>query len=115
MEILDRALDAIADHHSPRLSADLTRGDDLLMEVVNHDLALQPDRMVVALHIPPQLLLGLLSIELRIAFDLGNQLVVAVHRRVGLEHIEDEPFIHRLLHRVAMEGPMLDFALTVWG
>ena len=43
-----------------------------------------------------------------------DQLVIAVNRRVGLEHIEDEALLDRLLHRVAVEGPVLDLALGIW-
>ncbi len=55
----------------------------------------------------------LLGVELRVVLGLLDQLVVAVHRRVALEHIEDEAFLDRLLHRVAVEGPVLDLALGV--
>ena len=36
-----------------------------------------------------------------------DQLVVAVHRRVALEHVEDEALLDGLLHRVAVKGPCL--------
>ena len=49
MEVLDRALDAVGDHHHPRRAADLFLGDDLLVEVVDHDLGLGADRVVGAL------------------------------------------------------------------
>ena len=95
-------------HHGPRLAADLVQRDHLLVEVVHHDLGLEPDGMVVALHIAAQLLLRLLGVELRVALDLLDQPVVAVDRRVVLEHVEDEALLDRLLHRVAVEGPVLD-------
>ncbi len=63
--------------------------------------------MVVALDVATQLLLRALRIELRIAFDLLDQLVVALDRRVVLEHVEDEAFLDRLLHRVAVKGAVL--------
>ena len=113
VEVLDGPLDAARHHHRPRLSADLARRQHLLVEVVHHDLGLEPDRVVVALDIPAQLLLRLLGVELRVVLDLLDQLVVAVHRRVGLEHVEDEALLDRLLHRVAVEGPVLDLALGV--
>ena len=83
------------------------------MEVVHHDLGLEADRVVVALDIAAQLLLRLLRVELRVVLGLLDQLVVAVHRRVGLEHVEDEALLDRLLHRVAVEGPVLDLALGI--
>jgi hypothetical protein len=56
--VLDRPLDAAGDHHGPGLAADLLQADHLLLEMVDHDLGLQPDRVLVALDVPPQLLLG---------------------------------------------------------
>ncbi len=108
VEILDGPLDAAGDHHGPRLAADLAGRQHLLVEVVDHDLGLEPDGVVVALDVAAQLLLGLLGVELRVVLGLLDQLVVAVHRRVALEHIEDEAFLDRLLHRVAVEGPVLN-------
>ena len=113
VEVLDRPLDAARHHHRPRLPADLPGRHHLLVEVVHHDLGLEPDRVVVALHIAAQLLLRPLGVELRVVLGLLDQLVVAVHRRVALEHVEDEALLDRLLHRVAVEGPVLDLALGV--
>ena len=48
VEVLDGPLDAARDHHRPRLPADLPGGEHLLVEVVHHDLGLEPDRVVVA-------------------------------------------------------------------
>jgi hypothetical protein len=84
VEVLDRPLDAAGDHHRPRLPADLAGGQHLLVEVVHHDLGLEPDRVLVALDVAAQLLLRLLGVELRVVLDLLDQLVVAVHRRVVL-------------------------------
>jgi hypothetical protein len=52
----------------------------------------------------------LLDVELGVAFDRLGQPVVALDRRVVLQHVEDEAFLDRLLHRVAVEGPVLDLA-----
>ena len=57
MVVLDGALDAVGHHHRPRLPADLVLRQHLLVEMVNHDLSLQADGVVVALHIAAQLLL----------------------------------------------------------
>ena len=38
------------------------------MEVVHHDLGLEPDGVLVALHVAAQLLPGPLDVELRISF-----------------------------------------------
>jgi hypothetical protein len=78
------------------------------VEVVDHDLGLQADRVRVALDVAAQLRVRLAGIELRVVLAFPDQPVVAVHRRVGLEHVEDEAFLDRLLHGVAVEGPMPD-------
>ena len=48
--VLDRALDAAGDHHRPRRAADLALRQHLVVEVVDHDPGLEPDRGVAALH-----------------------------------------------------------------
>ena len=84
--------------------------EHLLVEVVDHDLGLEPDRVVVALDVAAQLLLRPLRVELRVVLDRLHQPVVALDRRVVLEHVEDEALLDRLLHRVAVEGPVLRLA-----
>ena len=51
----------------------LFSAEHLLVEVVDHDLGLEPDRMVVALDVAAQLLLGALRVELRVALDRLDQ------------------------------------------
>ena len=106
-EILNRPLDAAGHDHGPRLAADLVLADHLFEEVVHHDLGLVADGLAVALHVAAQLLAGLLHVELGIALDGLGQAVVALHRRVVFQHVEDEAFLNRLLHRVAVEGAVL--------
>ena len=113
VEVLDRSLDAAGDDHRPRLAADLAEADDLVVEVVDHDLGLQPDGMVVALDVAAELLLRPLDVELRVAFDCLDEAVVALDRRVVAQHVEDEALLDRLLHRVAVEGAVLDRALRL--
>ena len=104
--VAHRPPDAARHHHRPRLPANpLPR--HLLVEVVHHDLGLQPDGVVVVLHVAPQLLARPLGVELRVALHRLHQPVVAVHRRVVRDHVDDEPFLDRLLHRVGVEGPVL--------
>ena len=103
VEVLDGALDAARHHHRPRLAADLVQAEHLLVEVVDHDLGLEPDRVVVALDVAAQLLLRALGVELGVALDLLDELVVALDRRVVLEHVQDEALLDGLLHRVAVE------------
>ena len=81
------------------------------MEVVNHNLGFQPYGVVMAFHIPPELLLRLLGIEFRIILYCFDQFVIAFDRGVAFEHIEDKAFLNRLLHAVAVKGKMLHFAV----
>src|SRR5580765_2092245 len=76
-EILDGTLDAAANDHGARLAADLIEGQHLLVEMIHHNLGLEPDRMVMALHKAAELFPGALSVELRIAFHRFDQLVIA--------------------------------------
>ena len=66
VEILDGPLDTVGDDHGPGLAADLAMADDLLMEMLDHDLGLLADGVLVGFHVAPQLLLGLLGVETRI-------------------------------------------------
>ena len=111
--VLDRALDPVGDHHRPRLAADLVLGQHLLVEVVHHNLGLEADRVVVALDVAPQLLLRLVHVELRVVLDRLGELVVAHHRRVVRQHVQDEALLDRLLHGVAVKGAMLDRAVRL--
>ena len=107
VEVLERALDARADDHRARLAADLVQGEHLLVEVVDHDLGLDADRVVVALDVVAELLACPLDVELRVGLDGLDEPVVAVDRRVAREHVEDEALLDRLLHRVGVERPVL--------
>ena len=92
----------------PRLPADLLQAGHLLVEVVHHDLGLEADGLVVVLDVAPQLLPGPLGVELRVALHRLDQLVVAVHRRVVRQHVDDEALLDRLLHGVGVEGHVPD-------
>lgn len=70
VEVLDGALDAVTHQHGSRLAADLVAGHHLLVEMIHHDLGLQANGVIMALHITAQLLLSALGVELRVAFDL---------------------------------------------
>ncbi len=103
MEVLDGPLDPVGDDHRPRSAADLAMGQDLVVEVVHHDLGLEADRVVVALDEAPQLLPGLLDVELRVVLHRLGELVVALDRRVVRQHVQDETLLDRLLHAVGVE------------
>ena len=111
MVVLDRPLDAVGDHHRPGRAADLVLRQHLVVEVVDHDLGLEPDRVVAPLDEAAQLLLRLPDVELRVLLYRLGELVVAVHRHVVGEHVEDEPLLDRLLHGVAVEGVVPDCAV----
>ena len=102
--ILDRALDASRHHHRASLATDLVERQHLFLEVVHHDLGLEPDGIIVALHVAAQLLPGALGVELGILLDLLDELVVALDWRVVPQHVQDEALLDRLLHGVAVEG-----------
>ena len=102
--VADGALNAARDHHGPRLPAYLAKPDHLLVEVVHHDFGLQADGVLVVLDISAQLLPGPLGVELRVVSRRLDQPVIAVYRRVMLQHVDDEVFLNRLLHGVDVEG-----------
>ena len=114
-EILDRPLDAAGHHHRPRLTADLVLADHLFQEVIHHDLGLVADGLAMALHIAAQFLARLLHVELRVAFDGLGKPVIAFHRRVVLEHVEDEALLNRLLHGVAVKRAVLHLVARLVG
>ena len=89
----------------------LALGQHLVEEVVDHDLGLEPDRVAAALDEAAQLLLRLLHVELRVLLHGLGEPVVAVHRHVVGEHVEDEALLDRLLHGVAVEGVVPDRAV----
>ena len=93
MKVLDGPLDAAGHDHRAGLAADLVQRQHLLVEMVDHDLGLQPDGVVVALDVAAQLLRRALGVELRVVLDRLDQPVVAVDRRVVLEHVEDEALL----------------------
>ena len=108
VKVLDRPFDAVGDDHGPRLSADPVLDQYVFVEMVHHDLGLEPDGVVASFHEAPQFLLGLLRVELRVVLYRLGEFVVTLHRRVMGEHVQDEPFLDRLLHGVTVEGPVLE-------
>ena len=80
--------------------------DYLLVEVVNPDLRLEADGVVVVLDVAAQFLAGTLGVELRVSSHRLDEAVVAVDRRVVLQHVDDEAFLDRLLHGVDVEWEM---------
>ena len=82
----------------------LAKPGHLLVEVVDHDFGLQADGVLVVFDVSAQLLPGPLGVELRIVSRRLDQPVIAVYRRVMLQHVDDEVFLNRLLHGVDVEG-----------
>src|SRR4030095_1073503 len=103
VEILDRSFDTARDHHRPRLAPKLAKPDHLFVEVIDHDLGFEPNGVLVALHVPPELLPSPFYVELWVSRDRLDELVVALNRRVVVEHVQDEALLDRLLHGVAVE------------
>ena len=89
-------------HHRLGPAADLVPGDGL--EVLDHHLGLLRDVVRVQLHEARQRLRGLLALDVRIVLAGLEQLEVGRVRRVVLQHVEDEPLLDRLPHRVAVRG-----------
>ena len=110
VEILDGPVNAAGHDHGPRCAADLAVRDHLVVEMVDHDLRLFADGMVMGFDIAPQLLLRPLGVELRVILHRLHEPVVALDRRVVLQHVEDEALLDGLLHRVAVEGDVPDLA-----
>src|SRR5207247_7899880 len=113
VEVLDRPLDTARDHHRPRLAPKLAKPDHLFVEVIDHDLGFEPDRVLVALNVPPELFPRPFHVELGVPRDRLDELVVALYRRVVVEHVQDEALLDRLLHGVAVKRSMLDLAAFV--
>ena len=67
------------------------------------------------LDVAPQLFGRALGVEFRVGLDRLDEPVVAVDRRVVAQHVQDETFLDRLLHRVAVERPVLDLVAFVNG
>ena len=53
-----------------------------------------------------QLLSGPLGIELRVTFHCLDQPIIAAHRSVVFEDVDDKALLNRLLHGVGVEGQM---------
>ena len=89
--------------HDHRLgpAADLVPGDGL--EVLDHDLGLLRDVVRVQPHEARQRLRRLLALDVRVVFAGLEQFEVGRVGRVVLQHVEDEPFLDGLAHRVAVE------------
>ena len=113
MKILDGALNAIGDHHRSRLAADLVLREDLLVEVIHHDLGLEANGVIVPLDKSTQLALRLPGVELRVVLDGLGKSEIALNRRVVLQHVHDEAFLDGLLHGVAMERVVPDGAVEL--
>src|SRR6266705_2255507 len=69
--------------------------------------------MIVTLNVLAKLFLCLFGVEFRIGLHSFHKLVIAVDRSVVLENIEDEAFLNRLLHRVAVEWFVLYLAFRI--
>src|ERR1700676_2646517 len=103
VEVLDRSLDTAGHDHRARLAANLPQRYYLLVQVVDHDLGLELDRVIVAFDESAKFFLGPLRIKLRIALDRLDKPIVAIDRCIARKHVKNETFLNRLLHRVAVK------------
>ncbi len=69
VEVPDTALDAPGYYHGPRLATNLAEGDDLVVEMIDHNLGLKPYCVIVAFHVVAQLLVGSADVELGVSLD----------------------------------------------
>ena len=111
--IFNTAGDAGGHNHSASLPAYFSFGNDLFMKMIYHHSRFLGNGIAVAFHKAAQLLLCPLLIEHRVILDGLHQLIEAVDRRVVLQHIQNESFLDRLLHRINMEGSMLDIVAVL--
>ena len=81
--------------------------------MVDDDLGLRVDGVLVVLDVLTELFLGPLGIELWVVVDALDHVEIPVHRRVVAEHVHDEALLDGLLHRVGMEGQVLDRAICL--
>src|SRR5262249_33528081 len=65
--VLDRPFDTARNPHRPRLTANFVKSEYLLVELINHNLGLEPNRVVVAFNVAPELFLRPLGVELGIS------------------------------------------------
>ena len=113
MEVLNSAIYPTCNHHRSRLPADLIESDNVFVEVVHHNLGFEADRVFVALDVPPELFPRPFHVELGVPRDRLDELVVALDRRVVVEHVQDEALLDCLLHGVAVKRSMLHLATFV--
>src|SRR6266851_1767924 len=90
LEVGDCSLDTRGHDHGACLSADLFECDYLLVEMVDHNLGLEPDSMLVAFDVPPQLFLGPFSIKFGVVRRCLNKAVIAVNGGVVFENVQNE-------------------------
>ena len=70
------------------------------MEVLHHNGGFLMDRIAIGFHIIPENCLGTLFIEFGVILDGFRQLIIALHRGVILQNIQNEAFLNGLLHGV---------------
>ena len=111
--IFDTAGDAGGHNHSASLPAYFSFGNDLFMKMICHHSRFLGNGIAVAFHKAAQLLLRPLLIEHRVILDGLHQLIEAVDRRIVLQHIQNEPFLDCLFHRINMERSVLDIVAVL--
>ena len=113
--IFDTARNAGGHDHSASLPADFSFGNDLFVKMIYHHSRFLCNGIAVAFHKAAQLLLRPILIEHRVILDGLHQLIEAVDRRVVLQHIQNESFLDRLLHRINVERSVLNIVtVLIW-
>jgi len=113
--IFDTARNAGGHDHSASLPADFSFGNDLFVKMFYHHSRFLGNGIAVAFHKAAQLFLRPLLIEHRVILDGLHQLIEAVDRRVVLQHIQNESFLDRLLHRINVERSVFNIVtVLIW-
>lgn len=110
---LVEAVIALPENHCASLSANLTLGNYLLVEMADHHFSFFRNRERLTFDKGPEFFLRLLLIEHRVILYRLFQAIIAIDGRVVLQHIQNKPFLNGLLHRVYMEGTALHLSLFI--
>ena len=103
VEVLDRALDAVGDDHRPRRAADLVLASTCSWKWSTMISAFRRIAWSWPSTKRRSFFWALLTSNSRVVLHRLGQLVVAGHRRVVGQHVQDEALLDRLLHGVACE------------
>ena len=104
--------DARCHDHRAGLPADLAAPDDFREKMLHNDACLLVDGLRLTLHKCAYLSGSLLSVKFRIILRGLKHFIITAVWRIVFQHIENEPFLDSLFHRVLVERNVL--CLAVW-